>query len=199
MWDQRYAEPGFAYGTEANDHLKESLHLIPGSPVLCLAEGEGRNATAIALAGFDVLGVDQSSVGLEKARGLAASRGVSIRTQVADLATFEMIPGHWAGIVSIFCHLPPPLREQVHAACVAGLMPGGVFILEAYTPAQLQYKTGGPQVAELLMTLDALKDELAGLEWLVAREVTRHIHEGQYHEGMSATVQLIGRKPLSAA
>jgi hypothetical protein len=78
-------------------------------------------------------------------------------------------------------------------------MPGGVFILEAYTPAQLQYKTGGPQVAELLMTLDALKDELAGLEWLVAREVTRHIHEGQYHEGMSATVQLIGRKPLSAA
>lgn len=196
MWDQRYAEDGFAYGTSPNDHLAHHLHLLPkDGPILSLAEGEGRNAVAMALAGCQVVGVDQSSVGLHKAQRLAASRGVTITTQVADLAAFPIIPGAWAGIVSIFCHLPPALRKPLHAACVAGLRPGGVFILEAYTPEQLAYKTGGPQDTALLMTLTALKDELAGLDWCLARELTRELQEGAYHSGTSAVVQLVGVKP----
>jgi hypothetical protein len=196
MWDQRYAESDLAYGTSPNDHLAESMSHLPRGPVLSLAEGQGRNATALALAGFDVLGVDQSSVGLERARALAAEHGVSIRTEVADLATFVIEPGAWAGIVSIFCHLPEALRRQVHAACVAGLQPGGVFILEAYTPAQLAHQTGGPKDVAMLPTLAGLKEELAGLEWIVAREVEREIHEGKYHDGLSAVVQIVGRKPV---
>lgn len=195
MWDQRYAESDFAYGTSPNDHLVESMGHLPRGSVLSLAEGQGRNATALALAGFDVLGVDQSSVGLERARALAAAHGVSIRTEVADLATFVIEPGAWGGIVSIFCHLPETLRRQVHAACVAGLRPGGVFILEAYTPAQLAYQTGGPKDVAMLPTLEGLKEELAGLEWIVAREIEREIHEGKYHDGLSAVVQLVGRRP----
>jgi SAM-dependent methyltransferase len=196
MWDERYAQDGFVYGTAPNDHLANYLHLLPkDGPILSLAEGEGRNAVAMALAGCQVVGVDQSSVGLQKAQRLAAERGVAITTQVADLASFPIQPAAWAGIVSIFCHLPIALRKPLHAACVAGLRPGGIFILEAYTPDQLTYRTGGPQDAALLMTLDDLKDELAGLDWIVAREITREIQEGAYHSGTSAVVQLVGVKP----
>lgn len=196
MWDERYAQDGFAYGTAPNDFLAQSLALLPkDGPILSLAEGEGRNAVAMALAGCDVLGVDQSEVGLAKARALAASRGVSIRTQVADLASFEVEPGQWAGVVSIFCHLPPQLRAPLYAACVKGLRSGGVLVLEAYTPAQLALKTGGPPQLELLPSLAQLQLELDGLEWIVAQEVQRELHEGQYHQGLSAVAQLIGRKP----
>ncbi|MCK6530859.1 class I SAM-dependent methyltransferase [Myxococcota bacterium] len=197
MWDQRYAEPEYAYGTEPNDFLVEKAGLIPPGPVLCLAEGQGRNAVYLASAGHEVVAVDASSVGLSRARDLAAARGVEIRTVVADLADFEMGVGRWAGIVSIFCHLPPPLRRRVLRTAVQGLRPGGVLVLEAYTPRQLEHGTGGPPVPELLYDLESLRDDLAGLDLVHAGEVEREIHEGRYHHGRSAVVQVVGIRPAA--
>lgn len=195
MWDQRYSEQGYAYGSEPNDFLAGVAERIPAGPVLCLAEGEGRNAVFLAGRGHAVTAVDASGIGLQKAGALAAERGVSIATHVSDLADYAIEPGAWAGIVSIWCHLPGPLREKVNRQIVAGLRPGGVLILEAYTPRQLDFGTGGPKVAELLCSLEGLTRELDGLEWLVAHETEREIHEGKYHTGRSAVVQLVGRKP----
>jgi len=44
MWDERYSEAGFAYGTKPNDFLRENVEKLLAGKVLCLAEGEGRNA-----------------------------------------------------------------------------------------------------------------------------------------------------------
>ena len=112
-----------------------------------------------------------------------------------DLAHFRIFPRSWDVIVSIFAHVPPPLRRVIHREAVAGLRPGGVFVLEAYTPEQLKYKTGGPPVEEMMMTLETLKAELAGLTWLHAKELVREVTEGELHHGKGAVVQLIGRKP----
>ena len=69
MWDERFEEEGFAYGTEPNDFLKSEFSRIPmAGRVLCLAEGEGRNAVFLAKEGYTVTAVDQSSVGLQKAK-----------------------------------------------------------------------------------------------------------------------------------
>ena len=196
MWDQRYAGEGFFYGKAPNDFLREVAGRIPkDAPVLCLAEGEGRNAVFLAELGYDVTAVDQSSVGLDKARSLAEERGVSVRTVVADLSEYAIEPEAWGGIVSIWAHLPPPLRRSVHAACVQGLKPGGAFVLEAYTPRQLEYRTGGPPTAELMMRLDELEEELAGLAFDIAEEIDREVHEGSGHEGKSAVVRVLARKP----
>ena len=192
FWDSRYSEPGFVYGTEPNEFLVSAATHIPKGRVLCLAEGEGRNAVYLAGLGYDVTGVDASPVGMRKAAELAKSRGVSITTIVADLAEFAIEPGRWDGIVSIFCHLPPELRVRVHRAAVAGLKPGGAFILEAYTPRQLELKTGGPQTLELMMTLDMLREELRGLELVEAREIERVVNEGHFHRGPGAVVQVVG-------
>ena len=194
MWDERYSAEGYVYGTEPNGFLAAKADLLPAGRVLCLGEGEGRNAVWLAEQGFEVTAVDASAVGLHKARALAAERGVRITTVHADLADFVIEPAAWDGIVSIFCHLPPALRAQVHRRCVAGLRPGGVLLLEAYTPDQVGRGTGGPPTAELMMDAETLRLELAGLDLLELSETEREIHEGVFHNGLGAVVQLVGRK-----
>jgi SAM-dependent methyltransferase len=194
-WDEKYGAPGHYYGTEPNDFLRERHAVIPaGGQVLCLAEGEGRNAVFLAQQGFEVVAVDQSSVGLRKAEALAAERGVRIETVMADLAAYRIAPGHWDGIVSIWCHLPQPLRADVHRQVVAGLRSGGAFLLEAYTPAQLNYGTGGPKSIDLLPTLADVRAELDGLDLVHAVEREREVHEGQGHFGLSAVVDIVAVK-----
>ena len=168
MWDERYSGEAYAYGTEPNAFLAEMATGLPKGRILCIGEGEGRNAVWLAQGGYGVTAVDASSVGLAKARRLAASRGVKISTVHADLAELHIEPDSWDGIVSIFCHLPPALRAAVHRRCVSGLRRGGMMLLEAYTPRQLAYRTGGPPTAELMMDVDTLRSELAGLEFLPA-------------------------------
>ena len=193
MWNERYSAPEYAYGTKPNDFLVSVASKIPPGRVLCLAEGEGRNAVYLASLGYEVVAVDQSSVGLAKAEQLAAQQNVKIQTITANLADFVVEPKSWQGIVSIFCHLPSALRCQVHKAAVAGLEPVGVFILEAYTPRQLQFKTGGPTNVDMLVSLNAVRAELADLDLEMVQEVERNVVEGDYHTGMAAVVQVVGR------
>ncbi len=194
QWDQRYSEPGYAYGTEPNDYLVKMAGLLPSGKVLSVAEGEGRNAAYLAQLGHDVTAVDSSRVGLQKAEQLAQSRELVIQTVVADLNEYQPGIEQWDAIVSIFCHMPTTQRAALHQKLVAALKPGGVLLLEAYTPRQLEFGTGGPPSADLMATLDALQAELAGLQLEVAQEIEREVNEGQYHHGQAAVVQILGRK-----
>lgn len=196
MWDERYGKQGYFYGSEPNDFLKSCCEVIPkGGRILCIGEGEGRNAVYLAGLGYQVTAVDGSAQGLRKLAELAAQRGVTVQTVCADLTDYQMGDGVWDGIVSIWCHLPQPLRTSVHRRSVAALSPGGHFILEAYTPKQLEYKTGGPPDAALLMTLQALQQELDGLVFVHGIEIIRNVAEGTGHIGLSAVVQVLARKP----
>lgn len=194
-WDERYASTDYFYGTEPNDFLRSQAHRLKrGSRVLCLAEGEGRNAVFLARQGCDVTAMDHSAVGLRKAAALAAAAGVSIRTLVADLETYPIEEGAWDGIVSIWCHMASKLRVRVHHAIVRGLAPGGVFLLESYTPEQLRHATGGPRDPDLMPTLAILRSELAGLVFDVGQELEREVHEGRGHNGTSAVVHIAGHR-----
>jgi SAM-dependent methyltransferase len=197
FWNRRYGNTGgdYVYGTQPNDFLASVADRIPPGPVLCLAEGEGRNAVHVARLGHAVTALDQAAVGLAKAAALAGRQGVPLTTVVADLAEYVITPGAWAGIVAIFMHLPPSLRARVLAQVSAGLQPGGVFVLECYTPAQLAYDTGGPRDVALLPTLALLRAELPGLDFVHAQELDRDIVEGSGHTGRGAVVQLVARRP----
>ena len=194
FWNQRYGGEAYAYGVEPNDFLVEQAHRIPAGRVLCLAEGEGRNAVYLAKLGYEVTAVDMSAAGLDKARRLAAASGVTITTQLADLAAFEIEPQAWQGIVSIFAHVPPPLRQRLYGSVAHDLRQGGVVIVEAYNPRQLNYQTGGPRQLELLVSLDALRRELHGLAEVVGREVDRPVMEGEFHTGLGAVVQYVANR-----
>ena len=195
-WEERYSAEEYAYGTDPNDFLAEHVNKIPKGKVLCLAEGEGRNAVYLAGQGYTVTAVDASAAGMQKAQRLASANDVSITTVVSDLANFQIEPDSYEGVVSIFCHVPRDLRTRLHRDVVAGLKPGGVQLLEAYTPAQLKFGTGGPPTDELTMTLADLREELAGMQFLLAQEIERDVIEGLYHTGRGAVVQIVAQKVL---
>ena len=196
MWDARYLGQTYVYGTEPNDFLVAWAGQLPAAGrILCLGEGEGRNAVWLAAQGYAPVAVDASAVGLDKARRLAEARGVAITTVHADLAEFAIEPESWDAMISIFCHLPPDLRATVHRRCVSGLRPGGVLLLEAYTPRQLGRGSGGPPTIELMMEGETLSAEFEGLEFLRLAECERAIHEGELHQGLGAVVQMVARKP----
>jgi SAM-dependent methyltransferase len=192
MWNQRYSQPGFAYGTDPNAFLVSVAERIPKGRVLSLGEGEGRNAVFLASLGYDVVAVDASGVGLGKAHQLATERGVTVTTIHSDLATFQIEPESWDGIISIFCHVPSAMRIRLHCSVVNALKPGGVFVLEAYSPKQLLFDTGGPKEVDRLISLDDLQQELSGLQLVHAREMQRDVREGKYHTGPSSVVQIVG-------
>jgi hypothetical protein len=120
MWDQRYSAEGYVYGTEPNGFLVAKADLLPAGAILCLGEGEGRNAVWLATQGYEVTAVDASGVGLHKARGLAAERGVRITTVHADLAAFRSSrePGTGSSPSSVTC------RPRCGPRCTAAAWPG---------------------------------------------------------------------------
>lgn len=200
MWDARYSEKGFAYGTEPNTFLKDTLptlkDLPKGAKCLLLAEGEGRNAVHMAKLDFDVTGVDSSAVGLKKAQELAVSENTSITTEVVDLADYDYGKSAWDCIVGISCHVPPPIRARMLDAIPRALKPGGYALFECYTPRQLEFKTGGPPVADPMFSVEIFRQAFADgkLDIIRNEELERDVIEGKYHTGKAAVVQFIGRK-----
>lgn len=192
-WDDRYASDDFVYGTEPNRFLAEHAGLLVG-PVLSLAEGEGRNAVFLASLGLEVLGVDQSPVGLAKAQRLAAQRGVTIATEVVDLATYAPPEGAFGSVVSIFGHLPSAVRRALHQRVERALRPGGLVLLEHYTKAQIARGTGGPPNPDWLPSCAELESEFPHCVPILSQEIEREVVEGRFHTGVASVVQFIARK-----
>lgn len=197
FWDERYSHPNFVFGYRPNDFLAAQSRLLrPGSRVLCLGDGEGRNGVWLAERGHDVVSLDVSRVGLAKAEAFAAEKGVSIETWLVDLAEWVEHPDPerpWDAVVSIFVHLPPGLRRRVAQTVTRQCAPGAKLILEAYTPAQPALGTGGPRDPDLLLTRAAVVDDWAGWH-LDVRLVERRIFEGMAHQGLSSVVQALGMR-----
>lgn len=194
-WDEKYSQQDFFYGKEPNTFLVDNKErFFKGARVLCLGEGEGRNAVFLASLGAEVTAVDGSSRGLDKVKMLAHEKNVTVKTIHADLNDYTIEPLSWDFIVSIWCHLPGELRQKVFASSEAGLVSGGFFVLEAYTPHQLQFNSGGPKDIDLLMSKEKILRELSKLEIIKLEELERDVHEGIGHKGMSAVVQVIARK-----
>lgn len=195
FWEARYSEEGFAYGTLANEFLMSQQHRFqPGMKCLAVGDGEGRNGVWLAQQGLDVLSVDYASAGMAKARQLAASRNVSLKTECVDLTRWQWPVNEFDLVVAIFIHFSPELRPALHRSMVAALKPGGVIILEAYEKGQLQYKTGGPPVEEMLYSEAILKEDFASAEILHAEHAIVELNEGKYHKGMSSVLRWVVRK-----
>ncbi|WOT04812.1 class I SAM-dependent methyltransferase [Shewanella youngdeokensis] len=192
MWDEQYDTQEYIYGKQPNDFLASHYDAVPKGKVLLLAEGEGRNAVFMAKMGYSVTAVDLSNVGLKKAQQLAKENHVSIETICADLALFDLGENQWDGIVSIYCHLPSPLRQDLYQRIERAIKPGGVFLLEAYRPEQLAYKTGGPSDASMMISTHTLLNELPHFIFSHLAAVERVINEGRNHHGLGAVVQAIG-------
>jgi SAM-dependent methyltransferase len=195
-WDERFSEPGYVFGTAPNAWLASQRALFePGKRALALADGEGRNSVWLAALGLQVDAFDISSVGVDKARVLAASQGVTVNYHVADCDSFNWEHGAYDYVVAIFVQFAdPPLRARLFANMVKSLKPGGYLLLQGYTPRQLDHNTGGPGVLSHLYTPELLRTELPGLEMIALDEYEAQLAEGTRHNGPSALIGMVGRR-----
>jgi SAM-dependent methyltransferase len=196
FWDERFSGADYLFGEEPNAFLASQAGVLPASgKALAIADGEGRNGVWLAGQGLEVVSIDASSVGLEKAKRLAEKRGVSITTQLVDIAAYDWPVEQFDVVVGIFFQFAgPALRDEIFAGMERTLKPGGVLLIEGYGPRQLEYKTGGPGQLENLYTPVLLAERFAALEILHLREHDREIAEGTRHVGMSSLVDLVARK-----
>lgn len=194
-WETRYRPPDYLFGKEPNAFLKsQASRLRPGQKALSVADGEGRNGVWLAEQGLDVLTVDFSDTALAKARALARERRVTIATEVADLTSWRWPRAAFDVIVAIFIHFEGAERDTFFANLKAALKPGGLLLMESYRPAQLDYRTGGPPQVDLMYTREILQKAFGDFAALDIREHDSVISEGTAHVGMSALIDLIGKK-----
>ena len=133
-WDKHYDIEGFLFGNEPIQFLKKNIHLLPKNKALDLAMGEGRNGVYLATQGFDVLGLDISPTGLNKANQLAEHHNVKIKTQVVDLESYQLKKNFYDVILCTY-YMQRDLFKQIKDS----LKPGGMVLIETYNTDYLQY------------------------------------------------------------
>lgn len=197
FWDDRYSRDDYLFGEAPNAFLAAQSHLLPKSgKVLSIADGEGRNGVWLAEQGLDVVSMDASPVGLDKAKKLAGKRGVLLKTYLLDISDYDWPSERFDVVAGIFFQFAgPDLRDTIFAGMVQTLKPGGLLILQGYGPRQLEYKTGGPGILENLYTEALLAEKFAALEILHLGEHDSDVAEGSAHVGLSHLVDLVARKP----
>lgn len=196
-WESRFDKPEYEFGKAPNEFLARCKPLLPKSgKALAVADGEGRNGVWLAEQGLDVTSTDFSPSAQKKARALAAERGVSVTFEQADMHTWPYPENAFDVVVEIFTQVSTPAeRPKKWAGMRRALKPGGLLILEGYTPKQLEYGTGGPKMIENLYTRAMLEAAFGDFRDLKIEEEEREMREGAAHAGMSATIHLTGRKP----
>jgi cyclopropane fatty-acyl-phospholipid synthase-like methyltransferase len=195
-WEARFSGPGYWFGTTPNAFLTSQAHrLRPGQKALAIADGEGRNGVWLAQQGLDVVSLDFSPSAGEKARALAAERGVRLRTEQADLTTWNWPLAEFDVIAAIFVQfVGPALRTRMFNGMKQALKPGGLILMQGYRPKQLEYRTGGPNKVENLYTRAILEEAFGDFTIVEISEHDSTIREGTGHNGMSALIDLVAQK-----
>jgi ubiquinone/menaquinone biosynthesis C-methylase UbiE len=195
-WEERFRAPEYIFGKEPNHFLVSCRSLLPKSgKVLAVADGEGRNSVWLAQQGLDVTAIDFSPAALAKARRLAQEKGVSVNFIEADVHTWDYPEAAFDVVVEIFTQFSTPAeRPKKWAGMRRALKPGGLLIIQGYTPRQIEFGTGGPKQVDQLYTRAMLESAFAGMRNVMIVEEEVDMHEGPAHSGRSAVIGMTARK-----
>jgi len=197
FWNERFDKEEFIFGKDPNEYLVEQTqkYLKPGNKVLCIADGEGRNGVWLAKQQMQVIGFDASDVALAKAKQFAKDNQVEVDYTFSDTDSFAWDANTYDAVIGIFIQFADPvMRERIFQKTYEALKLGGLFILQGYTPKQLEYKTGGPSLIEHLYTEELIRDLAKDFEILELVSYEKELSEGPRHTGMSALLGLVAKK-----
>ena len=196
MWDEKFSREGYFYGFEPNAFISSKSDLLkPKGKILCLGEGEGRNAVYLASKGFDVTALDASAIGMTKALMMATQKGVSFKTQLLDLEQWSPDEKYDA-IVTSYLHIEEPLRTEAFHKALKALNAQGYFIGEFFSINQIPRTSGGPKKPELLYTLASLESifSIDGYKIIQLEECEVRLDEGKGHQGDALAIRLVVKK-----
>ena len=198
FWDQKFDRSDYRYGRTPNAFIAEVLpNLVePGAEVLCVGDGEGRNGVWCARQGYRTTSLEPSAVGISKIEALAKEEGVEVEVICDKMPSDEVEEASFDAVVLTYVHAPEPMRRDIHRASLRALRPGGVVVLEAFTPDQrLNERTsGGPPNVDLMFTPSTLRGDFEGMTFELLAEMTVELDEGDGHRGPADVVRLIARK-----
>jgi len=200
FWNERFDKEEFIFGKEPNEYLvdQSKRFLTPGNKVLCIADGEGRNGVWLAKQGMHVVGFDASDIALAKAKQFAKDNQVEVEYSFSDTDSFTWQTNSYDAVIGIFIQFADPeMRARIFSQAHQALKPGGIFILQGYTPKQLEYKTGGPSLIEHLYTEEMIRELAEEFEILDLQCYEKELSEGARHTGMSALLGMVARKSLA--
>ena len=194
FWNDRYSAEDFVYGKEPNEFFKSEIDKLPAGNLLLPSEGEGRNAVYAAKLSWTVDAFDQSEKGKEKCEALAKENNVTVNYTIADAVEIQLEEDKYDMIAFIFAHYPSSIRKQVHQKCIKALKPGGLLLLEAFNPLQLNNQSGGPKDIDMLYTAELLKSDFGDLNVRLLEELSTVLSEGKHHSGKGDVVRMLATK-----
>ena len=197
FWNERFDKEEFIFGKEPNEYLVEKTkqYLKPQDKVLCIADGEGRNGVWLARQGMQVVGFDASDIALAKAKQFAKDNQVEVDYSFSDTDSYAWSENTYDAVIGIFIQFADAaMRARIFQQVYKATKPGGLFILQGYTPKQLEYKTGGPSLIEHLYTEELIKGLAKEFQILELVSYEKELSEGPRHTGMSAILGLVCRK-----
>jgi SAM-dependent methyltransferase len=156
-WDRRYATGGYVPRTRPTPFLLEWLDRLPVGRALDVATGTGRNALALAEAGYQVDAVDISAIAIARARAEAERRGLAVDWVVADLDT-DALPGDGYDLIAVLRYRNPDLWPRLEAA----LAPGGWILIEHHLQTSRE-DVVGPSDDAFRLAPGELLEAFAGL------------------------------------
>jgi SAM-dependent methyltransferase len=162
-WDERHRQAGPIESVDPHPLLVRAVgQLVPGR-ALDLATGDGTNATWLAQRGWNVTGVDYSSVGLDRARAHASALGLVVEWVLADLLVYRPPARAFDLVTILYLHLPEDDRRTVLRAAADAVAAGGTLVAVGHDRTNLADGVGGPQDPDVLFTPGEIAGDLAAI------------------------------------
>lgn len=194
LWNGKFSREGYLYGKEPNEFVALCYkNFSKTDRVLCVGEGEGRNAIFLAKKGFEVAAIDASNIALDKLNTFAKEEGVKVDTRCIDLNKWTPSKKYGA-VVASYLHLPPKEKIEIFRKIESRLRHQGFFVIEVFSKKQLNYSSGGPKDEELLYEIEDFKEALQHSIIHKLEEVEIELNEGSGHQGKASVIRVIAQK-----
>ena len=193
FWNSKFSRDGYLYGINPNEFISSNINKFKNdSNILCLGEGEGRNAIFFAKNGFNVTAIDASDIGLSKLHFRSIEENVKIETICIDLNDYEVLDKYDV-IVASYLQMYKDDREKLFKKIEDSLEKDGYFIGEFFSTKQLNYNSGGPKDVELLYTIEDFAIHFNSCNKDIKEEVVV-LNEGKGHQGEACVIRVVIQK-----
>jgi len=193
FWNSKFSQEEFLYGKKPNTFLASKIKLLKKeSELLCLGEGEGRNAIFFAKRGFKVSAFDASDIGLAKLDKKAQEEKLDIKTVCLDLNEWKS-DKKYDVIVASYLHMYKDERIKLFGKIEDSLNPNAYFIGEFFSKKQLNFKSGGPKDEDLLYNVDDFNKNFLYCDKEVSEQEVI-LDEGKGHQGDASVIRVIIQK-----
>jgi 2-polyprenyl-3-methyl-5-hydroxy-6-metoxy-1,4-benzoquinol methylase len=196
VWNAKFKREDFLYGLEANNFIKENTHHIKkNSRVICLGEGEGRNALYLAKLGFKVEALDASDVGLSKLQKKAQESDLAITIRHTYIENWNP-HGYYDAIFCSYMHLPKEKQKDLLLKCFFALNENAYFIAELFSENQIKQNSFGPKDKNLLYNVCEIYDILKNVPckiYKLSEEIVT-LNEGVGHKGEASVIRVVFQK-----